>query len=146
MVNNSQVLRGVGKKCNGPCKTEKPLCEFGIARAGKFGRRGQCRECYTAANKHYRRRAAYGMLPSEYEALLNIHGGVCGICGNPPKQEKSLHIDHDHNQERIDGKSFIRGLLCSECNLGIGKFGDTKDGIQKALNYLIEYRKNCGDR
>ena len=44
-----------------------------------------------------------------YEALLELQGGGCAICGAPPKTRR-LHIDHDHKTMTL------RGLLCHRCN------------------------------
>jgi hypothetical protein len=33
----------------------------------------------------------------------------------------------------------VRGLLCSECNAGLGLLGDSIEGVQKALEYLRRY-------
>lgn len=44
-----------------------------------------------------------------YDRLIAAQGGVCAICGAPPKTRR-LHIDHDHRTDRV------RGLLCQRCN------------------------------
>jgi hypothetical protein len=60
----------------------------------------------------------------------------CEICGKPNKaknksgKSKALSLDHDHITLEF------RGWLCSDCNLGIGKLGDTKESLEKALDYL----------
>lgn len=38
---------------------------------------------------------AYGITLEEYEQMLADQGGVCKICGNPPKKNR-LSTDHDH--------------------------------------------------
>ncbi len=57
---------------------------------------------------------------------------LCECCGRPErsKTRKVLSNDHDHVT-----KAF-RGWLCSECNAGMGKLGDTFDGVMLALLYL----------
>jgi hypothetical protein len=56
--------------------------------------------------------------------------GVCVICGSPPPDESSLHVDHDHRTGRI------RGLLCFTCNNALGDFGDDLDRLARAVTYL----------
>lgn len=54
----------------------------------------------------------------------------CECCGKPPEDHRALAFDHCH-----DSGDF-RGWLCDNCNVGIGKLGDTIEGVKKALAYL----------
>jgi len=54
---------------------------------------------------------------------------ACECCGGPPGR-RALSLDHDH------GTGCFRGWLCGNCNTGIGKLGDTIDGLQLATDYL----------
>ncbi len=74
-------------------------------------------------------RKLYGMTVEEYDALFKKQGGRCAICGNIPNG-KALAVDHDHNTGRV------RGLLCDDCNLGLGKFQDSPAILAKAALYL----------
>ena len=60
----------------------------------------------------------------------------CSCCGISKKQTQQieLYVDHDH----LTGK--IRGLLCLQCNVGIGMLGDNLEGVQKAYDYLFRLR------
>jgi len=53
--------------------------------------------------------------------------GPCAICG---EHADPLQCDHD----RTTG--LFRGWLCGECNLGLGKFKDSAERLQKAMVYL----------
>ena len=64
------------------------------------------------ATRRKPRRAELNVTLDEYEALLEAQGGVCALCGNPPKTRR-LDVDHDHRT------GLIRGLLCSRCNQAI---------------------------
>lgn len=68
----------------------------------------------------------YNLTKEEYEQLLARSGKRCQICG----KKASLHIDHDHATGRI------RGMLCVNCNHGLGKFYDDSDLLRAAINYL----------
>ena len=66
----------------------------------------------------------YGIPVSDADKLLLIT--ECQICNSKVK----LVIDHNHETGKV------RGRLCTECNLGLGKLGDTAESLTKALNYL----------
>lgn len=73
----------------------------------------------------------YGLTAASYNALLAAQGGVCGICQTArPGGMGGFHVDHDHATNKI------RGLLCSACNLGLGKLGDTLASVRRAVVYL----------
>ena len=71
----------------------------------------------------------YGITLEKYEAMEKKQNGVCAICMEK-EPNKKLAVDHCH----ITGK--VRGLLCSNCNNGLGKFKDSKTLLIKAINYL----------
>lgn len=55
---------------------------------------------------------------------------VCECCGHPPKDGKSLCIDHCH------ASGVFRGWLCNACNLAIGLLRDDPVNLQRAIAYL----------
>jgi len=59
----------------------------------------------------------------------------CAICGNPGGK-KRLCVDHDH----VTGK--IRGILCDNCNVGIGRLKDDIGLLYRAIDYLEEYKND----
>lgn len=72
-------------------------------------------------------------------AMFDSQNGCCAVCGeqkgiNTGKTFGSLHIDHDH----LSGK--IRGLLCYDCNLGLGRF---KDSIERLLSAALYLERQC---
>lgn len=75
----------------------------------------------------------YGLTPEEYDAKLQSQNGVCVLCSSPPKRTQ-LHVDHDH----LTGT--VRGLLCSNCNTGIGLLKDDPDRLVGAAEYIRSYR------
>lgn len=86
-----------------------------------------------AAKKRARNTRALGVEPEEYQRMLASQGGVCAICRQPERHPRKtrLSIDHCHSAGKV------RGLLCSECNTGIGKFKDTPDLLVAAATYLL---------
>lgn len=78
---------------------------------------------------------AYGMTLEEYEGLVKSHAGKCAICGGEgfelvPGQKSLVVIDHCH----ATGK--VRGLLCHNCNRGLGLFKDSVESLKSAIKYL----------
>lgn len=74
----------------------------------------------------------YGITPLEYQELLMKQKGVCAICSKTCIYKLRLSVDHDHKTNKV------RGLLCGNCNTGLGKFKDDKLIMQKAIIYLLE--------
>ena len=77
-----------------------------------------------------RRLIRYGLTVDEYDDLLTAQNGVCAICGGEPGARRH-HVDHDH----VTGK--IRGLLCTNCNQGIGRLKDDPNVVLAAAMYLL---------
>lgn len=60
-----------------------------------------------------------------------IHGNKCAICNlHQAELSLTLAVDHCHKTGKI------RGLLCVNCNQGIGKFKDSVFLLEAAIKYL----------
>ncbi|WP_442928074.1 endonuclease VII domain-containing protein [Microbacterium sp. MMO-23] len=113
----------------------------------KYGKRRFCPDCLYKNHRENQRRARWGYLlwekyrirESEYFKLLAQQGGVCAICGGPPKGQGEANgrysVDHDHETGRV------RGLLCSPCNSGIGHMKDSPELLLRAAKYLDENKE-----
>ena len=55
-------------------------------------------------------------------------GSPCECCGRGARQ---LVLDHDHRT------GAFRGYICQSCNMALGHFGDTLDGLLQAAGYLM---------
>jgi len=104
------------------------------------GRGTYCsRDCKEAARRE-RGDASYSAIKSMYKTKYNLtmdevaamRAKGCGICGSMGGTGRwgNLHIDHDHRTGRI------RGALCHDCNLGIGRFKDDVTLLLRAVEYL----------
>lgn len=92
---------------------------------------------YLDSQNESRRVRLFGLARDKYDALLQKQGGGCAICGTAT-QKRLLAVDHDHSccpGERTCGKC-IRGLLCDNCNHGLGKFRDNPQLLRNAIRYL----------
>ncbi len=74
----------------------------------------------------------FGITLDDYERILKKQGGVCAICDRKEskKRFKYLAVDHCHESKNI------RGLLCSNCNRGLGLFADSIERLKSATKYL----------
>lgn len=75
-----------------------------------------------------------------YRVLSNRQGTdrpACEICG-VVESDRPLCVDHDHTT------GAMRGLLCNNCNAGIGLLGDCPSRIELAAAYLRRHATTLG--
>ncbi len=118
------------------CEVVKDIGEFPRNKNTNSGRAPYCKPCHNARGKlskvkvggsrtyHLKRR--YGITAADADAMLAAQGGLCAIC----RTAAAAHVDHDH----LNGK--VRGLLCFNCNGGLGQFKDRVDVLKAAVGYL----------
>ena len=87
-----------------------------------------------ATAKRYDLKTRYGITLFKYNEMLEKQNHKCIICGNSIFDKVNVAVDHDH----ITGK--IRGLLCKNCNWGLGNFRDNTELLNNAIKYLKEDR------
>lgn len=120
-----------------PCHYER----YKVWRAANRGKLCELQQAYKARQgdrfKDLILQRAYGLDVGEYDRLFAAQGGRCAICGDTDSrgQKGRFKVDHCHSTGKI------RGLLCNWCNLGLGKFKDSPDLLNKALVYLAESRR-----
>lgn len=77
----------------------------------------------------------YGITSTEYEALLSSQDGKCAICKmGQCITGRKLSVDHDHDTKKV------RGILCANCNRGLGNFKDQLDILIAAAEYLKKHK------
>jgi Recombination endonuclease VII len=75
----------------------------------------------------------YGLSLERYLDLLKEQNNRCAICETKPRSfDGTLVIDHCHKTSKV------RGLLCNQCNSGLGFFKDDKGSLLNAVQYLIK--------
>ena len=82
----------------------------------------------------------HGKTRAEIYAILQAQGCACAICGTTRHggavtlahglTGQGWHGDHDHKTGRF------RGVLCRQCNLGLGHFRDNIKTMYAAIHYL----------
>lgn len=144
------------KTCTRCQKTKDPDEFYRLYRKGGYRvkLRSQCRSClyekykllYEEKNRESRRKQArknhllkkYGLTVEQYQEMLTRQEFVCAICKEPEIYVRVkglkpiLSVDHCHSTGKV------RGLLCQQCNVGLGKFKDNPDSLEAAVNYLKE--------
>ena len=92
--------------------------------------------------KGYELKKRFGISVQKYDEMMDAQGGVCAICGNSETMidkrglKMSLAVDHCHKTGKV------RGLLCKNCNHGLGNFKDDQGLLRKALDYLGKGKTN----
>jgi hypothetical protein len=128
-VKHKRVLDGMAI-CNG-CQKRKSVDEFPALRWGKY----QCRSCLNEAN-HAQQLRRTKCESGQFQVLLQVQHGRCAICGATEGHRSCrgkvcrLAVDHDHETGKV------RGLLCNNCNRGLGRFKDSVENLEAALRYL----------
>jgi hypothetical protein len=118
------------KKCS-YCKLTKPIIEFTNAPSSKDGYQHFCKTCQTA------KKFKIKFEPIDYTRMLEEQDYKCKICKLQfsfidSKRMTTPCIDHCHVTNKI------RGLLCMNCNTGLGMFKDNINFMYNAINYLLD--------
>lgn len=127
------------------CHRTKNVVHFGVRKASPDGLMAKCKTCVSKANAEYKKKKPeaqrtshlkikYNLTPEEYLQLDTLQEGKCLICGRH-KSDFGIELAVDHNH--VTGKT--RGLLCINCNNGLGKFHDDPNLLDKASEYLRRY-------
>lgn len=70
----------------------------------------------------------------EWNRLYLLQNKVRALCC---ESYYKLHVDHCHET------GVVRGLLCYNCNTGIGRLKDNVIVLQRAIEYLIKFKKSA---
>ncbi len=100
----------------------------------KYRDRKEYDKYFRATHREYERNKSckrQGITLDIFNTLLEKQNNKCAICGKDIGEfSRAFAIDHNH----ITGE--IRGLLCHNCNGGLGLFMDNVESLQNAINYL----------
>lgn len=86
-------------------------------------------------------KARFGISLDDYKKMLEKQEGKCAICGVTEnntigeRKDWSFAVDHDHETGKI------RGLLCNNCNRGLGLLKDNIELLRKAASYVEEHKE-----
>lgn len=164
-IKQAPKVTPASKRCP-QCRTVKPAGEFGRHNSRVDGLSFYCKACERESSRRrrlenpelaernrarlrelyadqpryldYVYRNKFGITWARYQEMLEVQDGKCAICLRPPGKQR-LSVDHDHDCCPDKSKSCggcVRGLLCSDCNFGLGLFRDDAQLLSKAMSYL----------
>src|SRR5690349_13951430 len=127
------------------CETVLPLESFVRNKTTTTGYGSYCRPCQNAkatesrerlhgGARHYHLRRRYDIGADDVVRLLAAQGGCCAVCLRP-LTVKQCHVDHDH------ATGNVRGILCFNCNGGLGQFRDDVRLLRRAARYLVGHAR-----
>lgn len=109
------------------------------------GYRTRCKVCHQRDNniwryknpykaKAYKLKFNHGLSIEQYNTMFQQQKGCCKTCSVHMSELPKgwLCVDHDHKTGRI------RGLLCDNCNLALGKVQDNVQILKNMIKYLDE--------
>ena len=140
-IMNKEIPEGMKRCCK--CKEVRPLSDFSKRNDTKDGKRYDCKKCkkerskkQLSTNPLQRRKKRlyknYRITPEYYNNLFIEQEGKCAICGtHQDNLKRPLAVDHNHKTKKI------RGLLCINCNAGIGYLKEDYHILLKAVEYLL---------
>ena len=139
------------------CNDVKGASEYYVSKSKLYKKTGlpirfsYCKDCQNERSKkrhslnlkesqNRHRLARYGISSDDFDRMYEKQKKVCRICNQRRMYQRkngtllSLHIDHNHSTGRV------RGLLCHNCNLGLGYFNESILDMLRAIYYLLRDR------
>jgi len=138
------------------CKEALPFDSF-TSNKGNYDGYGfstYCKSCQKKRNDEYKKKfpwiiqykrwarrieEQYGITPDDYCRMWSEQDGCCKICKgwfrgktNGGSECVTFCVDHCHDTGKV------RGLLCRDCNTGLGHFKDNTKRLEEAIDYLKE--------
>ena len=125
-----------------------PKCKLNLNESDFYKDNRNCKKCHLENMKDYHSRNKekvalinrkhklkknYNISIDDYNLMLSNQNGCCKICGTKELKRKGVKyfcVDHDHKNGNV------RGLLCHDCNVLVGKLKDSLDLCKKVIQYL----------
>lgn len=108
------------------CKISKSLDDFHKHKGRRLGVTDHCKSCRNTMIVEKR----HGLKSGQLNRMKEECNYRCEIC----MKKLQLAVDHCHKSGKV------RGMLCSNCNNGLGRFKDNIKNLKNAIKYLKENR------
>jgi len=140
------------KPCS-TCKDILPLEDFYPHKRMRLGRQPNCKNCsrqwhrdrpdyirlknaqfkekYPKYHLNWQRKSKYGLSPDDIEEIRVKQDRKCPGCKQDLLIVKEC-VDHDHST------GLVRGLLCDDCNVALGRLKDNSATLLNLAAYLKE--------
>lgn len=105
-ANNLEKVREICREWHKQWKTNNPT---------------SYKEYFRAKNLWY----MYGMTAEQWQTMWDAQLHLCALCKRNPVRPET---DHKGN--------VVRGILCTNCNTGLGKFQDNPELLRRAADYI----------
>ncbi|MFG2336820.1 endonuclease VII domain-containing protein [Streptomyces yangpuensis] len=115
-----------GRKLCTRCGVVKPHSDYHRNASARDGLNARCKACRAVGARAGHLKRKYGITEAERDQMIADQGGLCCLCLRAP----AVHVDHCHKTGRV------RGVLCFNCNIGLGLLKDSPDRILRAAEYL----------
>lgn len=130
------------------CKKKLPLTAdyFFRNKCRKSGFSCACKKCksiyvkarqQTSAGRRTKRKGKlklkFNLTLEQYDKMFEQQNGICATCGQIDITGRRLAVDHDHKTGKV------RGLLCANCNLLLGRLENAPGLFSKMVKYLKMY-------
>lgn len=129
-IHSAEALIGIGPDLrNGLFATIRKLHAAGVDFKISFEKYDAALTLKRQNNPRLRNRAV-PIRQNAFDKLALIQQVACAICREPFQSERNIRVDHDHDTNKT------RGLLCHNCNVGLGHFKDSPMRLEAAVAYL----------
>jgi len=137
MRSDENIARDIDRGCKActVCGTLKEFDEYHNQVSSPDGKASACMRCKAAVRRAVHLKHKYNMTEATYVSMIEAQEGNCAICGSPDETiSGNLAVDHCHETDKV------RGLLCSNCNKGLGLLQDSIQVLSGAIRYLDKFK------
>ena len=94
-------------------------------------------------HRQQRYKQQYGITINDFKSMIEQQNGKCPLCKDVMDWDdpaKRPCMDHNHKLSKGDD-GFLRKVLCTQCNLGLGNFRDDSEIMRRSADYIDEHNE-----